>query len=68
MSRFLVTPVVASKIRQERIAHALLALVLISILIPLLAIVAHLFWRAAPALSLDFLLSSPTLGMRAGGV
>ncbi len=68
MSRFLVTPQVAAKIRQERIAHSVLALILVSILIPLLAIVAYLFWRAAPALSLDFLLSSPTLGMREGGV
>jgi len=68
VSRFLVTPQVAAKIRQERIAHSVLALILVSILIPLLAIVAYLFWRAAPALSLDFLLSSPTLGMREGGV
>jgi phosphate transport system permease protein len=68
MSRFLVTPQVAAKIRQERIAHAFLALILVAILLPLLAIVLDLFWRAAPALSLDFLLSSPTLGMRAGGV
>jgi len=37
-------------------------------IVPLLLIVGHLFYKAAPILSLDFLLTNPVRGMRAGGI
>ncbi len=36
--------------------------------LPLIAIVVYLFYEAAPALSLEFLLENPKRGMRAGGI
>ena len=37
-------------------------------IIPLVLIVGHLFYKAAPVLSIDFLLTNPINGMRAGGI
>jgi phosphate transport system permease protein len=36
--------------------------------IPLILIVGYLFYKASPVLSLDFLFTNPTNGMRAGGI
>ncbi|MBC7925050.1 MAG: phosphate ABC transporter permease PstA [Bryobacteraceae bacterium] len=41
---------------------------LISILLPLFAIVGYLVWQAAPSLNWQFLVLAPTHGMREGGV
>ncbi len=54
--------------RTERIAKWALLLAVAAMVIPLVAIVALLAVRAAPVLSLDFLLKAPTNGMSSGGV
>jgi phosphate transport system permease protein len=59
---------VEKRLRQESFARTLLLLVLVAILVPLAGVVGDLVWRAAPSLRLDFLLSPPVNGMRAGGV
>jgi phosphate transport system permease protein len=56
------------KKRYEKIAMAVLLSMTVLIILPLLLIVAYLFYKAAPILSLDFLLKNPTHGMRAGGI
>ncbi|MBC7928556.1 MAG: phosphate ABC transporter, permease protein PstA, partial [Bryobacteraceae bacterium] len=68
MSRFEATPSVNAKLRQEAIASILFLGMLISILLPLFAIVGYLVWQAAPSLNWQFLVLAPTHGMREGGV
>lgn len=66
--RFRATPAVRRKQRQEHFARITLGLMSVLMVIPLLLIVGYLFVKAAPLLSLDFLLESPRKGMRAGGL
>lgn len=68
MSRFLATPLVRNKLRQEAAAGIVFLGMLICILLPLIAILGDLLWQAAPSLNWQFLVSSPTHGMREGGV
>ena len=68
MSRFAVTDAVRAKHRQEAIASGLFLVMLLSLLLPLFAIVGDLIWRALPSLNWQFLVSAPTHGMREGGV
>jgi phosphate transport system permease protein len=55
-------------LRIEFAASAILGLMALAIVLPLLLIVGHLVKEAWPLLSLDFLLTSPTGGMRHGGI
>ncbi len=68
MSRFGETPAVERRLRQEAVARGLFFFMLLAILAPLFAIVGYLVKEAAPSLSWQFLISSPTHGMREGGV
>jgi phosphate transport system permease protein len=56
------------KLRSEFIAKALFLLMTMLMVLPLLLIVGYLFYQAWPVLSLDFLLTNPRSGMRAGGI
>jgi phosphate transport system permease protein len=56
------------KLRTEFIAKALFLLMTMLMVLPLLLIVGYLFYQAWPVLSLDFLLTNPRSGMRAGGI
>ncbi|MBP1689263.1 MAG: phosphate transporter, inner rane subunit PstA [Deltaproteobacteria bacterium] len=56
------------KQRSEFIAKSLFLLMTMSMVLPLLLIVGYLFYQAWPVLSLDFLLTNPRSGMRAGGI
>jgi phosphate transport system permease protein len=49
-------------------AKGLFLLMTLLIVIPLILIVFYLFYKASPVLSLDFLLTNPARGMRAGGI
>jgi phosphate transport system permease protein len=55
-------------LRQERGIHYLLIVMTLLIVLPLILIVLFLLYKAAPILSLDFLLENPIHGMRAGGI
>ncbi len=68
MSRFAATPQVQAKLRQQAWAGRVFLGMLLAILAPLLAMVAHLVWQAAPSLNWEFLTSPPTHAMRQGGV
>jgi phosphate transport system permease protein len=57
-----------TKVRLEQVAHFGLALLAISVTLPVLLIVAYLLHEAWPALSWDFLFTNPTGGMRHGGI
>ena len=52
----------------EFIARTLFLLMTLLMVVPLLLIVGYLVYQAWPILSLDFLLSNPKHGMRAGGI
>lgn len=68
MNPFLATPFARRKLRHQRAARLVLLAVLLAILLPLFAIIADLFLRAAPSLHWNFLVSLPSRGMREGGV
>jgi phosphate transport system permease protein len=40
----------------------------VAMILPLICLVSYLVWRAAPSLSLDFLLDPPLRGMKEGGI
>jgi phosphate transport system permease protein len=52
----------------ELLARALFLLMTLLMVVPLLLIVGYLVYQAWPLLSLDFLLTNPKHGMRAGGI
>jgi phosphate transport system permease protein len=54
--------------RTQKVAFAVLAGMTALLVIPVLAILGLLVWRGAPALSIEFLFSSPVRGMTAGGI
>jgi len=62
------TPLTRRKQRSEFIAKTLFLLMTMLMVLPLLLIVGYLFHQAWPVLSLDFLLTNPRSGMRAGGI
>lgn len=65
---FTATPLVRRKLRLEAVAHGMLAVMAAAIIVPLLLIVGYLVVRAAPSLSLEFLLDVPKKGMTDGGI
>jgi phosphate transport system permease protein len=56
------------KQRYERMAQALFFLMTLLIVTPLILIVGYLVYQAWPILSLDFFITNPRNGMRAGGI
>jgi phosphate transport system permease protein len=52
----------------EAVARSVFLAMTLLMVLPLLLIVGYLFYKAAPALSLGFLLEAPRNGMRAGGI
>jgi len=67
-ARFARTPHVARRERTERLAKWVFFAMSVSMILPLIAIIAYLLYRAAPSLSLEFLLDVPRKGMREGGI
>lgn len=67
-NRFAATPLVLKKRRREILARNLFLLMALAMILPLVLIVSYLIYRAAPILSLDFLLKNPINGMKAGGI
>ena len=52
----------------EHIAGTIFFLMALLMIAPLLMIVCYLLYKAAPVLSIDFLISNPIRGMREGGI
>ena len=67
-TRFGRTAQVARKERSEALAKWGFFAMSISMVLPLLAIVGYLLYRAAPSLSWEFLVDVPRRGMREGGI
>jgi len=67
-SRFARTPLVARKEMAEKTARALSALMAAAMVVPLVAIVAYLVWRAWPSLGWTFIVDVPRRGMSDGGI
>jgi len=67
-TRFGRTPQVARKEQSEALAKWGFFAMSISMILPLLAIVAYLLYRAVPSLSWEFLVDVPRRGMREGGI
>jgi len=65
---FAETPFTRRKLRTEFLARGALGLMALTMILPLVAIVAYLLIQAAPILSLDFLLDNPVNRMRSGGI
>jgi phosphate transport system permease protein len=66
--RFARTAHVARKERAEQAARFLFSLMAAAMVVPLVAILGYLLWKAAPALHLEFLLDVPKKGMTEGGI
>jgi phosphate transport system permease protein len=56
------------KLYSEAVAQTIFLAMTLAMVLPLVLIVAYLFYQAWPILSLDFLLTVPRHGMRAGGI
>ena len=65
---FTATPFVHKKLRLEKIAKFIFLGMAMLMVVPLLLIIGYLIYKAAPALSLDFLITNPVNRMRAGGL
>ncbi|MCM2315575.1 MAG: phosphate ABC transporter permease PstA [Thermoanaerobaculia bacterium] len=66
--RFVRTRHVARKERQQSVAKWIFFSMTVAMIIPLVAIVAYLLWKAAPSLNWQFLVDVPKRGMREGGI
>lgn len=66
--KFTTTALVRKKKRTEMLAKIVFLLMTLLMITPLLLIIGYLFYQAAPILSLDFLVTNPMRGMRAGGI
>ena len=66
--RFTATPFVRAKLRRQAAAKWFLFGMAVAMVVPLLLIVGYLVVRAAPSLSLGFLVELPARGMRDGGI
>ena len=56
------------KAKRERLIRWMLLGMTALMILPLLLIIGHLLYKAYPILSIDFLLDSPSHGMREGGI
>src|SRR4030042_6465486 len=65
---FTSTNATRKKERQEKTPRAVLFLMTMLIILPLFLIILHLAVKAAPILSIDFLIKNPVQGMRSGGI
>jgi phosphate transport system permease protein len=65
---FLRTPEVARKELAERVAQALFGFMAAALVVPLLAILGYLAWKAAPSLNWEFIVDVPRKGMTEGGI
>ncbi len=68
MARFARSAHVARKERSEALARGLFFVMSITMIVPLVAIVGYLIFKAAPSLSWEFLVDIPRRGMREGGI
>lgn len=66
--RFVRTPHVARKERAQKAARTVFALMSAAMVLPLLAIVTYLVYRAWPSLGWSFLVDVPRRGMSDGGI
>lgn len=67
-TRFTATPFSRRKRLTERVAQTVLGLMSLLLVVPVVLIIVYLIIKAAPLLSLDFLTTNPTGGMRHGGI
>jgi phosphate transport system permease protein len=67
-ARFARTDSVRRRERAQSLAKATFFVMAIAMILPLIAIVGYLVYRALPSLSVDFLLDVPRRGMREGGI
>lgn len=67
-NHFTETALVRKKNLAEQLAKSIFLIMTLLMVIPLVLIVGYLFYKAAPVLSLDFLFTNPSQGMRAGGI
>ncbi len=65
---FTATAMVRKNQRVELLAKSVFLVMTLLMIAPLLMILGYLFYQAAPILSIDFLVSNPVRGMRAGGI
>ncbi|MEK7729165.1 MAG: phosphate ABC transporter permease PstA [candidate division KSB1 bacterium] len=65
---FTATKFVHKKLRLEKLAKFIFLGMALMMVLPLLLILGYLFYKASPALSLDFLTTNPINRMRGGGL
>ncbi|MDO8541820.1 MAG: phosphate ABC transporter permease PstA [Opitutaceae bacterium] len=67
-NNFTATPLIRKRLRQETMAKWIFFGMAAAMVVPLLLIIGYLAVRAAPSLSLEFILDVPRRGMTAGGI
>ncbi len=67
-TRFRETALVRRKKFTEKLARLTFLTMTLLMIFPLLLIVSYLIYKAAPILSINFILDNPVRGMRAGGI
>lgn len=67
-AHFARTPHGLRKERAEKLARGVFSLMAAAMVVPLVAILVYLLWRAAPVLSWEFLVDVPRKGMTDGGI
>jgi len=65
---FTATAMVRKNQRAELLAKSVFLAMTMLMILPLVLIIGYLFYQATPILSIDFLISNPSRGMRAGGI
>ena len=65
---FTATPFSRRKRLTERVAQTVLGVMSLMLVVPVVLIIVYLLIKAMPLLSLDFLTTNPTGGMRQGGI
>ena len=57
-----------SRFTVQRLGIALLVLVTVAVVVPIIAMIGIIIVQGLPALSVEFLFTAPSDGMRAGGI
>jgi phosphate transport system permease protein len=65
---FEISPLTRRKRRTELLARSIFLSMTLLMVLPLLLIIGFLVWKAFPIFSVDFILTNPSHGMRAGGI
>jgi phosphate transport system permease protein len=65
---FTATPLIRRKLRRERVAQSIFALMTVAMIVPILSIIGYLAYHGFSMIDWSFLTTNPIGGMRRGGI